>query len=97
MNFEWDESKNKTNIEKHGIDFETAALVFGDENRLVFYDEDHSLDEDRYITIGSIKGTIIIVMVVYTENDDVARIISARQANNRERKVYVNGQEKNRY
>lgn len=91
MNFEWDEAKNKTNLEKHGINFETAALVFGDENRLVFYDEDHSIDEDRYITIGNIKGTIIIVMVVYTENDDITRIISARPANKSERKVYVNG------
>lgn len=91
MSFEWDEEKNKINFEKHGIDFETAALVFGDENRLVFYDENHSIDEDRYITIGNIKGTIVIVMVVYTENDDVTRIISARQADKNERRVYVNG------
>ena len=38
MRFEWDEVKEQKNIEKHGIDFETAALVFGDENRIEKYD-----------------------------------------------------------
>ena len=52
MLFEWDDVKEKINIAKHGIDFGTAALVFRDENRIEFYDEAHSTDEDRYITIG---------------------------------------------
>ena len=56
MLFEWDDVKEKINIAKHGIDFGTAALVFRDENRIEFYDEAHSTDEDRYITIGQING-----------------------------------------
>lgn len=91
MIYEWDEGKNASNIIKHGIDFETAALVFGDDNRIVKYDEIHSIDEDRYITIGNICGTVVIVMVVYTEDDDVTRIISARPANKVEMEEYWHG------
>ena len=67
MLFEWDDEKEKINIAKHGIDFETAARVFKDENRLELYDEAHSDTEDRYITIGIIDGVAYLVMVVYLE------------------------------
>ena len=30
VRFEWDEAKNKTNLRKHGVDFETAQLIFDD-------------------------------------------------------------------
>ena len=56
MLFEWDESKEKRNIVKHGLDFSTAALIFNDVNRLEWFDERHSEQEDRYITIGEIGG-----------------------------------------
>ena len=88
MIFEWDDSKEQTNIIKHGIDFSTAARVFHDENRIEFYDEAHSESEDRYITIGQINGIAIIVMVVYTERKDAIRLISARKATNQERRMY---------
>ena len=42
MRFEWDEKKEEINIQKHGIDFRTASLVFGDDNRIERYDEAHS-------------------------------------------------------
>lgn len=48
MQFEWDDHKEKINITKHGLDFETAARVFEDENRLEMYDEEHFEYEDRY-------------------------------------------------
>ena len=88
MVFEWDDNKNAANIVNHGLDFDTASLVFGDDNRIVKYDEKHSLYEERYITIGSINGLITVLMVVYTENDDVIRIISARPANQKEKNQY---------
>jgi len=56
MRFEWDDEKERKNIAKHGIDFTTASYVFGDENRLDLYDEKHSENEERYVTIGLIKG-----------------------------------------
>ena len=88
MIFEWDEEKNRLNLKKHKLDFETAALVFGDDDRLIFYDENHSEEEDRYITIGSINGCVVVLFVVYTEQDDTVRLISARKANNAERRLY---------
>lgn len=88
MLFEWDDEKARANIKKHGIDFETAAKVFADENRLEIYDEKHSEDEDRYITIGMIDNVACVVMVVYTERGEAVRLISARKATSQERRMY---------
>lgn len=93
MQFEWDDEKEKINIVKHGIDFSTAALVFGDHNRIEKYDKLHSEDEDRYITIGIINGITIVVMVVYTEREAAIRIISARLATKCEKEAYYNAEE----
>lgn len=71
--------------EKHGVSFQTAALVFYDENRIEMYDSEHSLEEDRYITIGMVED---VLFVVYTERKDRLRIISARLANKKERSMY---------
>lgn len=95
MQFEWDEEKEKINISKHGIDFSTAALVFGDSNRIEKYDDIHSINEDRYITIGTVNGTVVVIMVVYTEREETIRIISARAATKREKEAYYNA--KNSY
>ena len=86
--FVWDDDKNRLNIKKHGIDFETASFVFDDSDRLEYYDSKHSIFEDRYITIGSINGMITVLYVVFTERKGDIRIISARKANDAERKVY---------
>lgn len=56
MNFEYDDEKNRANIRKHGISFRTAARVFFDYDRIELYDEENSLDEDRYDTIGDISA-----------------------------------------
>ena len=88
MLFEWDDEKEQANIAKYGIDFSTAALVFGDVNRIEKYDELHSLNEDRYITIGQINGIAMVVMVVYTERNTAIRIISARLATMKEKEAY---------
>lgn len=53
MVFEYDEDKNQANIKKHGISFKTAARVFFDYDRIEFYDETNSFDEDRFDVIGS--------------------------------------------
>lgn len=92
MLFEWDDEKEKKNIIKHGIDFSTAARVFEDVNRLEFFDETHSDDEDRYITIGQINGVAVIIMLVYTERKRAIRIISARKATRQEEVKYYDYQ-----
>ena len=77
--------KSGAQFQKHGVLFETAAKVFTDENRIEIYDEAHSMGEDRYITIG-LAGEVLFV--VYTERHLNIRLISARLATARERKVY---------
>ena len=82
---EWDENKNQQNIKKHGISFQTAALVFADEERIEYLDKLHSQDEERYVVLGCVQG---ILYVVYTMRDEYARLISARMATLYERKIY---------
>ena len=53
MHFEWDKSKNKANIEKHGVSFEEAQTVFFDPFTKNAADPDHSETEDRLIAVGS--------------------------------------------
>jgi len=86
LGFEWDEEKASRNLEKHGISFETAVKVFLDENRIEIYDKTHSNEnEDRYITIG-LAGKVLFV--VYTERHPRIRLISARLATAKERRIY---------
>ncbi len=85
MTFEWDEDKNKINLEKHGIDFETAILVFNDMQRIEIFDLEHSVEEDRYNTIGMVYD---VLFVVYTERKDNIRLVSARLATKTERSIY---------
>ncbi|MBQ1510663.1 MAG: BrnT family toxin [Selenomonadaceae bacterium] len=87
IHIEWDDNKNDINKRKHGISFESAGWVFSDEARLEFYDELHSIDEDRYITIGKVDD---VLFVVFTERDDgeTVRLISARLATTKERRLY---------
>lgn len=87
--FEWDDEKNKINQIKHHISFQTAVKVFDDEHHIIIPDDEHSIYEERHIVIGKIKN---IVFVVYTERNDAKRIISARLASPKERKVYYDNQ-----
>ncbi|MCR5487958.1 MAG: BrnT family toxin [Lachnospiraceae bacterium] len=82
---EWDDEKNIINVMRHGVSFETAALVFADENYIELYDEDHSQDEDRYIAIGIVDQ---ILYVVHTIRGEAIRLISARPATKEEERLY---------
>ncbi|GAC1463513.1 MAG: BrnT family toxin [Chamaesiphon sp.] len=91
-NFDWNPAKEQQNIRKHGINFRQAATVFRDPNQLSIYDEIHSEDEDRWITIGLDSTGILRVVVHAFEqvNDSLCniRIISARKATHSEAKQY---------
>ncbi|MFZ3091345.1 MAG: BrnT family toxin [Nitrospirota bacterium] len=90
LNFEWDEEKAKANLEKHRVSFDEATTVFVDPFSITIPDPDHSVEEQRYIDIGSSdKGHILIV--VYTERGSNIRIISCRKAASSERKLYEEG------
>jgi uncharacterized DUF497 family protein len=91
-NFEWDPKKAKSNLEKHKVSFERAAEIFIDPLMLSIYDDVHSADEDRWITIGSDRSDVALV-VVHTfkeldSNSSTIRIISARKATKKETKQY---------
>jgi uncharacterized DUF497 family protein len=87
MRFKWDENKAAANLEKHNVSFEEAATVFGDPLSDTFDDPDHSAGERRFIIIGmSEKGRMLIV--AHTDDDEVVRLISAREPTRREREFY---------
>ena len=90
MQFEWDESKARANLTKHGVSFEEAVTVFGDPVSATIADPDHSRGEDRFITMGLSAGGNTVV-VVHTNRGDTVRIISARQATTGERRAYGQG------
>ncbi|MEI6783529.1 MAG: BrnT family toxin [Verrucomicrobiota bacterium] len=87
LSFEWDESKAKSNLAKHGVSFEEASTVFGDPLSLTIPDPAHSQAEDRSIVLGQSHQRKLLV-VVHTERGDNIRIISARRASRGERKSY---------
>jgi uncharacterized DUF497 family protein len=88
MKFEWDENKNKSNLEKHGIDFNQAKKVFNDKDKIEFTDKRKDYGEERIKIIG--KAMDLLLSVVYTMQDTTVRIISARAASRKERKDYNN-------
>ena len=87
MNFKWDDSKNESNIKKHGIDFSDAVQMF-DYPLLTCIDKRKDYKEERWVGIGILKG--IIAVIVYTEDDinEVIRVISVRKAKSYESKRY---------
>jgi uncharacterized protein len=90
MRFEWDEEKNRRNRLKHGVGFETAVLVF--EDPCVVTERDPFVEgEERWNTLGRIApGMVLFVVHTWLEQsgEEVIRIISARKAESRERKMY---------
>ena len=90
LNFEWDEEKAKANLKKHRVSFEEATTVFIDPFSMTIPDPDHSMDEQRYIDIGTSDNDRVLV-VVYTERGLNTRIISCRKATPSERKLYEEG------
>ena len=83
--FEWDEAKSERNWIERGFDFASAARIF-DGDTLEREDTRRDYGGQRIVAIGQVDG--ITLTVVYAERDDARRIISARRANRRERRVY---------
>ena len=87
--FDWDENKNQINIKKHKISFEEAASVFSDLDAVIVPDTEHSYGEERFIIIGFSRSDRLLT-VCHCERDDgkIMRIISARKAIDKEKKLY---------
>jgi uncharacterized DUF497 family protein len=93
LEFEWDEDKAKGNLKRHGVSFEEASSIFSDPLALTIPDPLHSVEEDRFITMGESHRRKLLV-VCTTDRGDKIRIISARAATRRERKDYEEGTKK---
>ena len=88
----WDEKKNITNQNKHGIAFEDAKYAFWDDFAVKFRDRKHSHDEDRFLLLGKdVCDRVLIICHCCLESESVVRIISARKATKTERTYYVGG------
>lgn len=87
MEFEWDNNKAISNIQKHGISFSEAASVFGDPLSITFADPEHSINESRFITIG-LSSMNNIIILSHTDRGDKIRIISARRVTRKEQRFY---------
>jgi uncharacterized protein len=93
MRFEWDELKNRRNIGRHKISFESAKLVFDDPHARS-HQERETDGEERWQTVGVIGGSItVLVAHTYGEEggEEVIRIVSARKATPSERRAYEEG------
>ena len=87
MEFEWDPRKAEINLRKHGVSFTEAGTVFGDDLAITVPDPDHSLNEERFITVGW-SNRRRLLMVSHTDRGNRVRIISARELTKSERKDY---------
>jgi uncharacterized protein len=88
IQFQWDPHKAAANIEKHKVSFDEARTVFRDRMLISLIDEEHSVDEERYITIGmSARGRLLLV--AHADRGGQVRIISARRATRKEERFYA--------
>jgi uncharacterized DUF497 family protein len=93
--FDWDPDKARSNLAKHGVSFEDAMTVFRDRLAVTIFDPDHSIGEDRWITLGlAADGVLLLVVHTHVEilaDQAMIRIISARRPNRNERHQYEDG------
>jgi uncharacterized DUF497 family protein len=85
IDFEWDDNKRRTNLIKHGIDFDDVKEVFDDPAAYTLLSP-RSVSERRYLTVGMLKGEL--VAIIFTRRGGAIRIISARAARRNERQMY---------
>lgn len=88
VKFEWDDKKAERNTLKHGISFKMAAFAFDDPYALTMDDEKHSADEHRQWLIGDPGERVLVIVFTIRLPKGNIRIVSARRANRRERRLY---------
>jgi len=89
IKFEWDASKAASNKKKHGVSFEEAKSVFYDDFAVQFFDDENSELEDRFLILGlSNEARVLLICHCELDSGNLIRIISARKATAKERKLY---------
>jgi len=90
--FEWDPRKAQENLRNHRVSFERASTVFRDPQAISLFDQDHSQEEDRWLTMGIDRaGSVLILSHTFQQIDSDTcrvRIISARKATKSEIRQY---------
>jgi len=90
--FSWDSKKARSNLKKHEVSFRLATSVFRDPLAVTIFDESHSDDEDRWVTLGRAENDLVLVVVHTAEEISASevhiRIISARHADREEVRDY---------
>jgi uncharacterized protein len=90
VDVEWDARKAQANRRKHGVAFQEAVTALEDPLAVTYPDPDHSVSEQRFVTIGlSSFGRILVVG--HTDRGVAVRLITARRATRRERLFYEEG------
>jgi uncharacterized protein len=89
MKFTWDEAKRRSNLVKHRLDFVDAPVVFAG---IIFTFEDDRFDyeEQRFITLGILKGAVVVIAHTEQQTGDI-RVISMRKATKHEQRLYFQG------
>jgi uncharacterized DUF497 family protein len=90
MIFDWNDKKATINLAKHSVSFDEAQTVFDDLYYVDFFDPDHSETEHRYIRMGFSNQQRLLI-VYYTERNNVIRLISARKTTKKEKQFYEDG------
>ena len=85
MRCEWDETKRRSNIKRHGIDFVVAEKVFAGATITVL-DDRFDYDETRFLTFGLLNEWVVAIS--HAETDEVVRVISFRKASKHEEETY---------
>lgn len=89
VRFEWDTLKAASNKKKHSVTFEEAQSVFYDDFAIQFFDDVNSDLEDRFLLLGQSNETrVLLICHCEKESGSLIRIISARKATAKERKLY---------
>lgn len=85
--FEWDSGNTNKNWQKHRVKDSETEEVFFDENKIILKDVLHSKEEDQFLLIGKTKEARLL-FVVFTLRGNKIRVISARDLNKKERRLY---------
>jgi len=86
MRYSYDPKKRLANLKKHGLDFDDVPHLFEQSKTVTFEDRRHRYDEERFVTLGLLRGEV--VLVVTTETDEVIHTISMRKADKNEQAIY---------
>jgi len=85
MRFIWHEPKRQANLKKHGMDFADAERGFAGPT-FTFEDDREAYGEQRWVTLGLLSEKVVVI--VHTETEEEIRVISMREADKDEQRLF---------